>query len=142
MLASGTQVHGFESEQRIFQGEKNPQHAFLQRGSKAVCPMSQIYGMLKNPTVMWESPTVGKIDQSFLAHSSTFHYWRSLASFVRGERLVVKVVIYSRVVQSAKEGCSTCGGLAASPEQKKKNLFTLYQKAGSGTVVEALCYKP
>jgi hypothetical protein len=24
---------------------KNPQHAFLRRGSKAVCPMSQICGM-------------------------------------------------------------------------------------------------
>ena len=24
----------------FFQGEKNPQHAFLRKGSKAVCPMS------------------------------------------------------------------------------------------------------
>jgi hypothetical protein len=32
MLASGTQVRGF--------GRKNPQHAFLRRGSKAVGPMS------------------------------------------------------------------------------------------------------
>jgi len=30
---------------RIFKGEKNPQHAFLRRGSKAVGPMSQICGM-------------------------------------------------------------------------------------------------
>jgi hypothetical protein len=28
-----------------FLGRKNPQHAFLRRGSKAVCPMSQLYGM-------------------------------------------------------------------------------------------------
>jgi hypothetical protein len=28
-----------------FFGRKNPQHAFLRRGSKAVCPMSQICGM-------------------------------------------------------------------------------------------------
>jgi hypothetical protein len=28
-----------------FFGAKNPQHAFLRRGSKAVCPMSQICGM-------------------------------------------------------------------------------------------------
>jgi uncharacterized membrane protein (DUF373 family) len=27
-----------------FFGRKNPQHAFLQRGRKAVCPMSQICG--------------------------------------------------------------------------------------------------
>jgi hypothetical protein len=28
-----------------FFGRKNPQHAFLRKGSKAVCPMSQICGM-------------------------------------------------------------------------------------------------
>jgi hypothetical protein len=28
-----------------FSGEKNPQHAFLRRGRKAACPMSQICGM-------------------------------------------------------------------------------------------------
>jgi hypothetical protein len=28
-----------------FFGRKNPQNAFLRRGSKAVCPMSQICGM-------------------------------------------------------------------------------------------------
>jgi hypothetical protein len=41
MLASGTQVRGFEPV-GLF-GRKIPQHAFLWRGSKAVCPMSQIY---------------------------------------------------------------------------------------------------
>jgi hypothetical protein len=46
MLASGTQDCGFEPSQshRIFRA-KNPQHAFLWRGSKAVCPMSQICDM-------------------------------------------------------------------------------------------------
>jgi hypothetical protein len=28
-----------------FFGRKNPQHAFLQRGSKAISPMSQLCGM-------------------------------------------------------------------------------------------------
>ena len=44
VLAFGTQIHGFKParSRRIFQGEKNPQHAFLRRGSKAVCPMSYI----------------------------------------------------------------------------------------------------
>ena len=44
VLAFGTQVRGFKPNQNrwIFQGEKNPQHAFLRRGSKAVCPMSQL----------------------------------------------------------------------------------------------------
>jgi hypothetical protein len=41
MLASGTQDGG----------RKNPQHAFLWKGSKAVCSMSQICGMIKNPAV-------------------------------------------------------------------------------------------
>jgi len=31
-----------------FLGRKNPQHAFLRRGSKAVCPMSQICGMKRS----------------------------------------------------------------------------------------------
>jgi hypothetical protein len=49
MLASGTQVRGF----------KNPQHAFFRKGSKAVCPMSQICGMLKNPVITWKFMEVG-----------------------------------------------------------------------------------
>ena len=42
VLAFGTQVGGFKPDRSrwIFQGEKNPQHAFLRRGTKAVCPMS------------------------------------------------------------------------------------------------------
>ena len=31
-----------------FFGLKNPQHAFLRRGSKRICPMSQLCGMSKN----------------------------------------------------------------------------------------------
>jgi hypothetical protein len=46
-LAFGTQVRGFKPgrSRRIFQGEKNPQRAFLRKGSKTVGPMSLIYGM-------------------------------------------------------------------------------------------------
>jgi hypothetical protein len=46
-LAFGTQVRGFKPDRsrRIFQGEKNPQRAFLRKGSKTVGPMSFIYGM-------------------------------------------------------------------------------------------------
>jgi hypothetical protein len=44
VLASGTQVRGFKPSRsrRIFKGGKNPHHAFLRKGSKAVRPMSQI----------------------------------------------------------------------------------------------------
>jgi hypothetical protein len=38
---------------------KNPQHAFLRRGSKAVCPMLQFCGILKNPTMTWKSHLLG-----------------------------------------------------------------------------------
>ena len=42
VLAFSTPVRGFKPgrSRRIFKGEKNPQHAFLRRGSKAVGPMS------------------------------------------------------------------------------------------------------
>jgi len=42
VLAFSTQVRGFKpgGSRRIFKGEKNPQHAFPLRGSKAVGPMS------------------------------------------------------------------------------------------------------
>jgi hypothetical protein len=33
---------------------KIPQRVFLQKGSKAVCPMSQICGILKNPVITWK----------------------------------------------------------------------------------------
>ena len=50
-----------------FFGQKNPQHAFLRRGSKAVCPMSQICGMLKTPGNYVEVGFSGKICRPFLA---------------------------------------------------------------------------
>jgi hypothetical protein len=53
-----------------FFGRKNPQHAFLRRGSKAVCPMSQLYGMLKNQAISWKSESPAKFDRQFLAHTS------------------------------------------------------------------------
>jgi hypothetical protein len=46
-LAFGTQVRGFKPgrSRQIFSGRKNPQRAFLRKGSKTVGPMSLIYGM-------------------------------------------------------------------------------------------------
>ena len=50
MLACGTQVCGFKPGRSrwIFFGCKNPQHAFHRRGSKRICPMSQLCRMSKN----------------------------------------------------------------------------------------------
>jgi hypothetical protein len=50
-VASGTEVRGFKPGRSRL---KNPQHTFLRRGSKTVCPMSQIRGMLKNPIITAE----------------------------------------------------------------------------------------
>jgi hypothetical protein len=35
-------------------------HAFFRRGSKAVCPMSQL---LKNPAITWKSDCLAKFDR-------------------------------------------------------------------------------
>jgi hypothetical protein len=52
MLAFGTQDSGFApSRSRWIFRVKNPQHDFLQKGSKAVCPMSQICSMSKNTII-------------------------------------------------------------------------------------------
>jgi hypothetical protein len=69
MLASGTRVRGFQPgrSRRIFFGRKNPQHAFLRKGSKAVCPLSQICGTIKNPCDYMEVGSQGKICRPFLA---------------------------------------------------------------------------
>jgi hypothetical protein len=50
-LASGTQVCGFNPgrSHRIIFGRKNPKHAFLRKVTKAVGPVLQIFGTLKNP---------------------------------------------------------------------------------------------
>jgi hypothetical protein len=66
MLASGTQDREFKPgrSRRIFRA-KNPQHAFLRRESKAVCPMSQICDMLKNPTIYVEIGITGQINRPF-----------------------------------------------------------------------------
>jgi hypothetical protein len=47
MLASGSRVRGFKPDR--FFSYKNPQHAFLRRGSQTICPMSQLWGMWKTP---------------------------------------------------------------------------------------------
>jgi hypothetical protein len=51
---------------------KNPHYAFLRRGSKAVCPMSQLCGVLKNPANTWKSDCLAKLDRPILAHNSSF----------------------------------------------------------------------
>jgi hypothetical protein len=43
MLVSGSRVRGFDPDR------KNPQHAFLRKGSKIICPISQLWGMSKIP---------------------------------------------------------------------------------------------
>jgi hypothetical protein len=40
---------------RFLRVKKNPQHAFLRRRSKAVCPMSQVCGMGQISRITWKS---------------------------------------------------------------------------------------
>jgi hypothetical protein len=62
MLASGTQVRGFKPSD--FFGRKNSKHAFLRKGSKAVGPVTQICGTLKNPYDYMEVELEGKIQSA------------------------------------------------------------------------------
>jgi hypothetical protein len=66
-------VGSIPAEAVRFFWRKNPQHAFLQRVSKAICPMSQICGMLKNPVIYVEVGITGQINWSFLTHNSVLH---------------------------------------------------------------------
>jgi hypothetical protein len=59
-------------------GRKIPQHAFLRRGSKAVCPMSQICGMWKNPAIYLEVEIADHINRPFLARNSVLRWQGSL----------------------------------------------------------------
>jgi hypothetical protein len=52
MLACSSRVRGLKPLDFLW--HKNPQHAFLRKGSKAVCPMLQICGMLKIPGFTWK----------------------------------------------------------------------------------------
>jgi hypothetical protein len=67
----------FGTQDRGFFGRKNP-HAFLRRGSKAVFPMSQISGMLKNSVIYVEVGFAGQIDRPFIAAIPSFSHvaWR------------------------------------------------------------------
>jgi hypothetical protein len=56
-----------------FFGRKNPQYAFFQRESKAVCPCRRFAASKNNPAIYVEVGIAGKIDQPFLAHNSILH---------------------------------------------------------------------
>jgi hypothetical protein len=69
VLAFGTQVRGLKPgrTRRIFKGEKkNPQHAFLRRGSKAGCPMSRFTACKR--TQKWRGSR--HFGEKFLGHFS------------------------------------------------------------------------
>jgi hypothetical protein len=53
ILDTRTRVRGFKPLD--FSGiQKNPQYAFVRKGSKIICPMSQLCGMSKIPSVFPE----------------------------------------------------------------------------------------
>jgi hypothetical protein len=60
-IAGSNPVEPVQSR-RNFLGEKKS------TGSKALCPMSQLCGMLKNPVIYVVVGIAGQIDRPFLAH--------------------------------------------------------------------------
>jgi rRNA processing protein Gar1 len=65
MLPSGTPVRGFKTRPKpsdFF--ERKISNAFLRKGSKAVGPVSQIFGTLKNPYDYVEVESGGKIQSA------------------------------------------------------------------------------
>ena len=68
MLASGTQVCGFKPGRSrwILSDVKNPQNAFLRRGSKRICPMSQLCGMSKILVIYVNYGLLAKLQVQFL----------------------------------------------------------------------------
>jgi hypothetical protein len=67
---------------------KNPQHAILRNGSKAVCLMSQICGMLKNRgsrsyRLNYSDTILAQFHLSLLGALALLGTWRHLAAKVR-----------------------------------------------------------
>jgi hypothetical protein len=76
VLAFGTQVRGFKPgrSRRIFQGEKNPQHAFLRRGSKSrSIPCRRFAACKRTLKVALTRSFQAKFTGHFSPNSSTFH---------------------------------------------------------------------
>jgi hypothetical protein len=73
MLPSGTQDACSSPVEAVrISVRRNTQLAFLRRGNKAVFHMSQIYGILKNPAIMWKSDGLAKFDRPFFTHNLSF----------------------------------------------------------------------
>src|SRR5215469_1485565 len=65
-----------------FFGKNNPQHVFLRRGSKAVCPMSYFAACKRSLNVPWKSEIQAKFLAIFLAHVVPTFATRSLVAKV------------------------------------------------------------
>jgi hypothetical protein len=92
VLPLSTQVRGLKPgrSRQDFSGQKNPQHAFLRRGSKAVCPMSSIFGMQKIPKRRG-SRHLYKITGTFSPTQFHLSLLQSLVSLQASSHLVAEV---------------------------------------------------
>ena len=75
-MVFGTQVREFKPgrSRRIFQGEKNPQHAFLRKGSKVPC--RRFTACKRSLNVTWKSGIFRQTSSAISRpSSSSFHYW-------------------------------------------------------------------
>jgi hypothetical protein len=72
MLVSATQDRGFKPYRRLRIFWDNRSSACRpSEGSKAVCLMSQICGLLKIPPIAWKSDCLAKFDRPFITHNFT-----------------------------------------------------------------------
>jgi len=80
VLDFGTQVRGFTPgwSRRIFRAKKNPQNAFLRRGSRSFTACKRTLN------VTWKS-AFRQNSLTFLAHSSTFRRWVLSRGDTRGD---------------------------------------------------------
>ena len=77
VLAFGTQVRGLKPDRSRwnFPRRKNPQHSFLRRESKAVCPCRRFTACKRSLNIMWWSG-IFRQNSSAISRpwSSSFHY--------------------------------------------------------------------
>jgi hypothetical protein len=102
-----------------FFGRKNPQHDFLRKGTKAVCPMSQICGMVKNPVITWKLGHRQNLSAISRPISSLANrgFWR-----LRG---VERLWSWQKELSGAQRACSLrlrCIGITRTANQSTYNL--------------------
>jgi hypothetical protein len=123
-----------------FFGRKNPQHAFLRRGSKAVCPMSQLCGMLKNPVISGSRFVWLNLISHFSPIISPFTnrgLLSRLAWSASGDERGTKAGLSTK----ASNGCSAPGGISAGATDRRRKRTRSISSSSSSNVRKLLVRK-